>query len=376
MCCVPCIALRVNPKKIAAIIALGITFLYLLLSGVQIPALRSFLMIGIVLLGVLLDRRAFSLYTLLLIGFCMLCIRPEWIMSISFQLSFMAMLGLVSLFSQVNMKLKPYKKLHFIWMLMGANLLIELLLMPYVMYHFNQVNPYGVLGNLTVSFLFSFFVMPLLFIACVMMPFGWDIPFLQGAGWILDHISEVCLWIGQLPYADILVPSFSGMGLWIVSLGLGVLCLAQNKLRFAGIGIVGLGLLVGYAYMDRPDLLIADGGKTVLVRGPDNYLYSNQKDVNNWNLKRWLKENGQKEVLPLADNTITLANKQIVLSDKKCHQADLLIVSGKKQKCIGIKTFNPKKYTNYELFVNKGIFIQQENATMANRLWFQQGENK
>jgi competence protein ComEC len=184
LCLIPYIALHVNTKKIAAAVALGITFLYLLLSGVQIPALRSFLMISVVLIAVLLDRRAFSLYTLLLVGFGMLCVRPEWIMSISFQFSFVAMMGLVSLFSQANHQLKNHRVMHFIWSLVGANILIEFLLMPYVMYHFNQINLYGVVGNLAVSLLFSFCVMPLLFLGCLFMPFGWDIPFLKGAGWI------------------------------------------------------------------------------------------------------------------------------------------------------------------------------------------------
>ena len=376
LCLIPYVALRINTKKIAAAVALGVTFLYLLLSGVQIPALRSFLMISVVLIAVLLDRRAFSLYTLLLVGFGMLCVRPEWIMSISFQFSFVAMMGLVSLFSQTDRGLKSHRIMHFIWALIGANLLIEFLLMPYVMYHFNQINIYGVVGNLAVSFLFSFCVMPLLFIACLVMPFGWYAPFLKGAGWMLDHISVIADWVGQLPYAEILVPSFDGAGLWIVSVGLGMLCLMQHKERLLGLGVIMCGLFLGYLLVDKPDMIIADGGKTILVRGADNYFYSNQKNVANWNLKRWLKKNGQSDALMLTTDMVTLANQRIVLSGAKCTGADWAILSGKNKKCGSAHVFKPEKYVSYKVFADNGIFIERENAAMEDRMWFQRKGKK
>ena len=72
LCCIPALALKLDTKKVAATVALGVTFFYLLLSGIQIPALRAFLMIGIALIAVLLERRAISLYTLLVVGFLIL----------------------------------------------------------------------------------------------------------------------------------------------------------------------------------------------------------------------------------------------------------------------------------------------------------------
>jgi len=54
---IPGLVLRISSKKIAAVLAFAVTGFYLLISGVQIPALRSFLMIGIVFLGVITDRK-------------------------------------------------------------------------------------------------------------------------------------------------------------------------------------------------------------------------------------------------------------------------------------------------------------------------------
>ena len=374
LCCIPCLALRIDTKKIAAIVALGVTFFYLLLSGIQIPALRAFLMIGIALIAILLERRAISLYTLLVVGFLILLFRPEWIMSISFQLSFVAMMVLVSLFEQINTRLKSYKAIHWLWALVGANILVELLLMPYVMYHFNQINLYGVLGNLAVSFLFSLCVMPLLFVGCLLMPFGLDEVLLQIAGWFLEHINNICVWIGQLPYAEILVPSFHGSGLWIISLGIGIFCLSKTNLRFAGCTCILLGFFIGYGVVKQPDIFIANGGKTILVRGEDNLLYTHKKNLHSWILKRKLKENGQKDVLPLeTDALITLKNHKIALTNEACSKADFAILSRKQKKCAGVISLHPNKNVNYELFIEKDILVQQENSSIQSRLWSKQG---
>ena len=377
LCCFPALALRLDTKKIAALIALAVTFFYLLLSGIQIPALRSFLMIAVALVAILLERRAISLYTLLLIGFGLLLIRPEWVMSISFQLSFVAMMVLVSIFEQVNKKIKGHKAIYWLWSLIGANALIELLLAPYIMYHFNLINIYGVLGNLAVSFLFSFFVMPLLFISCICMPFGGGALFLHAAGWLLECINSMCTWISTLPHAEILTPSFHGIGLWVITLGIGILCLSKTKLRFIGCSFILIGFCTGYFLQEHPDIFIAQGGKTLLVRGQDNLLYTQQKNMNSWLVKRKLRENGQDSALPLpTDTLITLKNHKIALSENACSEADFAILSKKQKHCDNLNIFNPERNQNYEIFIAKDILVQQENMSQQTRLWFNQGGSK
>jgi competence protein ComEC len=58
------LALRWPTKKIAAVAALIVGFLYLQLSGASPPTQRSFLMVAIVLLAVLIDRQAISMRTI------------------------------------------------------------------------------------------------------------------------------------------------------------------------------------------------------------------------------------------------------------------------------------------------------------------------
>jgi competence protein ComEC len=83
---IPALAVRYPIKKFAALGALVAAFLYLLLSGVEVVATqRSFIMIAVVLLGVLVDRPALTMRTLALAAIAVLAFTPEAVVHPSFQ---------------------------------------------------------------------------------------------------------------------------------------------------------------------------------------------------------------------------------------------------------------------------------------------------
>ncbi len=82
--------LYLTPSQASALFALPFMFFYLALSGASIPALRSFLMINIFLLGLLIGRKGFWLNSLLFAAFVLCVWDPSALLSISFQLSFLA----------------------------------------------------------------------------------------------------------------------------------------------------------------------------------------------------------------------------------------------------------------------------------------------
>ena len=54
---IPPLALRINAKKLAAVVAFGVALFYLQLSGANVATERAFLMVVVMLGAVLLDRR-------------------------------------------------------------------------------------------------------------------------------------------------------------------------------------------------------------------------------------------------------------------------------------------------------------------------------
>ena len=63
--------------------------IYLGLSGGSIPAVRSFIMISLFLVGLIIVRKGFWLNSLLFAAFILVLWEPGWILNLSFQLSFL-----------------------------------------------------------------------------------------------------------------------------------------------------------------------------------------------------------------------------------------------------------------------------------------------
>ncbi|MBQ4472594.1 MAG: ComEC/Rec2 family competence protein [Alphaproteobacteria bacterium] len=366
LCLVPAVVLRINTKKVAAVAALAVTGLYLLLSGCQVPAIRSFLMIALVFLAVLTDRRVWSLYSLLLIGFVLLLFRPEWIASVSFQLSFVAVLVLVGLLESVYRWLPAAKLYQWFLAALCANMMVTIALAPFIIYHFNQFNPYGVVGNLLTTIFFSFCIMPLLFVGTILMPFGWDAPFIKMAGFVLDKMTNVAEMVASWPGAEILLPKICAVGLGVFTLGLSVLCLLKNKYKLLGVPVCVVGICVGFFFAESPDILVSNKGRVVAVRQRDSLGVIG--DSSYWQVARWARLSGNKKVEPLAGADLTIKGYKIAFQTDSCRGADLAIVPYKKG-CFAKRVLVPKKNETYQIYLNKGIRILNERFVDKNRPW-------
>ncbi len=231
----PPLAARVSIKKLAAVLALLGSFGYLMISGLQTPAIRSFIMIAFVLTGMLFDRRVVSFRSLFLALFGLLLFRPEYVLSISFQLSFMATFVLVAFYEAFRETRQAHGMIRKALLSVGASSVVSLATLPFIIYHFGQMNPYGVLGNLLTSALFTFLIMPCLFLGLLMMPIGLETPFWHMAGWGLQGVSHTCSWIANFPYAEINIASISSFSLFLMTLGVWMFCLLKAPLRPIGL---------------------------------------------------------------------------------------------------------------------------------------------
>jgi competence protein ComEC len=91
------LALTQPIKKWAAVAAFASSSFYLAISGGGSPAVRSYLMLSMMLLGVLADRPALSMRAVALAALALLIYEPEDIVDPSFQMSFAAVIGLIAL---------------------------------------------------------------------------------------------------------------------------------------------------------------------------------------------------------------------------------------------------------------------------------------
>ena len=185
---IPGLADRAPIKKWAAFAALVVTGFYLVLSGNQVATQRSFIMIGVVLVGVLCDRPTLTMRTLTIAALVVLLFAPESIVHPSFQMSFAATLALIAGYERGAIKLRSGADTSLgaratLWGvneiigLTVASLLAGFATTPYAAFHFHRIAPYGVLTNLLAMPIVSAWVMPMGILGILTMPLGLDAEF-------------------------------------------------------------------------------------------------------------------------------------------------------------------------------------------------------
>ena len=281
----PPLALRYNSKKVAAIFAIIISVVYLLISGAAIPAQRAFIMTFIVLLGVLFNRRAISMYTIAWAAFIVLLITPEALTSASFQMSFAAVVGLIAFYEKNATHLEKwfkkdkssliitFVKSMFIYLLgiIIADLVASLAALPFEIYHFNQISLYSLVANLAAGPIIGFIIMPFTLLSLILMPLGLDYYSSQVVGFGVGLVNGITAWVSNIPGALLEVLSMPLWGLVLMVLGGLWLCLWERNWRWLGLIaiVIGASSMIG---LSKPDVLINEDGKVIAIRDNENNL--------------------------------------------------------------------------------------------------------
>jgi competence protein ComEC len=231
-------------KKWSAAAALIAAAFYLLLSGAEVATQRSFYMTAVVLIAVIVDRRAITFRTLAVSAMIVLAVMPESLVNPSFQMSFAATLGLVALvqfgmprlFAASDSSAATRVALwggRELMTLMLASLVAGFATTPYAAFCFHRVTPYGLLANLGAMPVVSAVVMPAGLLGLLAMPFGLDGFFwwLMGVG--IDWMIAVSQWVAHLPGAIGRMPAFGTGPLIGASIGIILMGLLRTPLRWS-----------------------------------------------------------------------------------------------------------------------------------------------
>jgi len=287
-----------HPIKKWALAALAAAAFYLLLSGAEVATQRSFIMIGIVLIGVMVDRPTLTFRTLTVAAFGVLLLAPEAIVHPSFQMSFAATLALVAGYQQGLPWMSkggdtPLAAKIALWGgreiagLLLVSLLAGTATIPYIAYHFHRISPYGVLANLMAMPVVSAWVMPAGILGLMSMPLGFDGLCWRLMGQGIEWMISVALWVTSFPGAVGRMAAFGTGPLLLCTAGLVVLCLLKTPLRFIGGLLIG-GAIVLMIRAPQPDVLISADGSAAAVRGESGRFSVVRSGSDLFALREWL----------------------------------------------------------------------------------------
>jgi competence protein ComEC len=206
---------------------------------------RSFIMIAVVFFAVLVDRPALSLHNLAIAAVIILLREPEQALSASFQMSFMAVMGLAAFFnwwSRMVPKPTRFKQSHFIiqWAKRAALLGVASLATSLVAgvlsgipaaHHFGRIAPYSVVSNALALPVVSAVVMPAAMASVLLMPFGLETIPLKAMAWGLQLVMVISDWVASWPAAGLQLPRLPLAVAAAVSLALALALLPVTKLR-------------------------------------------------------------------------------------------------------------------------------------------------
>lgn len=275
----PWLALRVRLPLVAAGIAALAGLGYTLLTGAEVPTVRSCVGALLVLFALVLGREPLSMRMVAVGAMVVLLFWPEALVGPSFQMSFAAVIAIVALHgcAPVRNFLAPREEGWLSWaarrlvMLLVTGIVIEVALMPIVLFHFHRAGLYGALANVVAIPLTTFVSMPLILLALVLDLAGAGGPF----WWLAGKSLDLLLWIAHLtagqPGAVRLVPQMGG-GTYALFLAGGLwLALWHGKARLLGLLPTGLAAML-LAATPVPDLLVSGDGRHVGVTTGDGRL--------------------------------------------------------------------------------------------------------
>lgn len=313
----PAALLTLPVKSIAAVAAILAAIAYDVFAGSEIATERSLVMTMIVFGAVLVHRRAISMRNLALAALLLIVLEPETLVGPSFQMSFCAVMGLVALYERAGVATAAQEGLILtqaevpareappqgivlralswgvghVKALVLTTLVAELTTAPFSLYHFQQLQPLGLLGNALVLPLISVVVMPSALIGMIALPFGLDGAIWIAMGWGIDLMLVLARWVAGLPFSVLSVPAPAGWAMAIAVLGLIWMALWSTSIRWAGLPVMALGFALAWTG-PRPDLLVASDGKAAALRGEDGKLALMGPSPGRFTLEQWLRATG------------------------------------------------------------------------------------
>ena len=280
---IPAVALRYPIKKWAAVAALAGAAAYLVLVGATIPTQRAFLMIGLVLLAVLLDRTAISMRPVAWAASIVLLLAPESLLGPSFQMSFAAVVGLVAGYEAIEGRFPGRARgrsrdAHWAWRLTLyfsgvalTSVIAASATAPFAIYHFNRVAAYGLAANLIAVPVTALWIMPWGLLSLFLMPLGLAAFALVPMGWGIEAVVGIAGLVAGWPGAVRLVPAMPVAALAAVALGGLWLCLWRRRWRLLGLVPIAAGFLA-VPLSQPPDILVDGEAKLFAVRAGDGGL--------------------------------------------------------------------------------------------------------
>ncbi|MDX1943283.1 MAG: ComEC/Rec2 family competence protein [Saprospiraceae bacterium] len=179
------------------------------ITGGAASILRAATMFSFIIIGKAIQRNANIYNTLAASAFFLLCINPYYIMDVGFQLSYLALIGIIYFEPKIyRCWYIKYKVGDYLWKLVAVSLAAQLVTLPISLYYFHQFPWYFWLSGLV--------VVP---ISVIVLGAGFllfFIDFIPILGWLVGKAIWIMVWlINNGIFLIEKIPGATTTGIWI-----------------------------------------------------------------------------------------------------------------------------------------------------------------
>lgn len=272
----PALALRWRILLVAACVGAAAGIGYTLLTGLQVPTVRSCIAALLVIAGLALGREAITLRLVATGALIVMLFWPEAVIGPSFQMSFAAVASLIALYewrpARAFFERREEARIRRIGRhlaaLLATGLVIEIVLAPIAFAHFHRAGLLGAAANLIAIPLSSFVIMPAEAGALLLDLVGLGAPAWWVTGKSLELLLAIAHFVGGQPYAITPAPATGAAPFAITMAALLWTLIWRGRVRWLGLPVAALGLAFTL-HAPAPDVLVTADGRHVAVRTQD-----------------------------------------------------------------------------------------------------------
>jgi competence protein ComEC len=209
---------RVTRPVLVAGVVIPALWFYALITGLSPSVLRAVTMFSFLVIAQALNRRSATLNSLAISAFILLLINPLMIMSVGFQLSYIAVVGIIFLYPVFEAWFQPSNRvIRFIWQLTALSLAAQVATFPLSVLYFHRFPTYFLLANLLVipaAIIIVWGGLILLSLGSISTTIG--IMLGKVIGLLIWLVNQALHWLAGWPYAnlDSLAPTIADT--WVV----------------------------------------------------------------------------------------------------------------------------------------------------------------
>ncbi len=271
------------------VIILIVIWTYALITGMSSSVLRASVMFSFVVIGKEIQRDTSIYQSILVSAFLLILIEPLVIFQVGFQLSYLAVLGIVFLQPKIyNLVYTKYFLLDKVWQITSVSIAAQLATFPLGLFYFHQFPNFFFVSNLIVIPL-AFFI---LIVGITYFFLHW-VPFIEAflffcLNGLITILNIGVKWIEALPYSiywGVSIHWFETFWLYLTLLFLtGAFAWKRKKLLFTGVFLLICFLLFNFVennQLERERELVIYNVKNEIAidvfEGRENLFLANKK---------------------------------------------------------------------------------------------------